>query len=213
MPIIRIVAAAAAITAGLTLTAAAATNCPAGVSACEASSIAATGTPLRLNQFVKPSRQVKIAGTKAKTRTAQSAGKTRARAAAKGASAMASSPRPASPPRQEAVSEGAQPPASTAQQAIEAKESNGVAITSADEVNELDAAALPAVQVVAANEVNELDLAADAAPATTVTSDNAAVQNAEPAPAPAADNSWIGKLLAALGGMVAIASAARLLIA
>jgi hypothetical protein len=124
---------------------------------------------------------------------------------------MASAQRPDSPP-QEAASETTSQPVETAQQPADAQETNGVAITSADQVNELDAAA-DAVQVVAANELNELDLAADATPVSVATADTATAQNAEPAPAPAADNTWVGKLLAALGGMLAIASMARLLIA
>jgi hypothetical protein len=209
MPTIRIVAAVSAIITALTVTttlatAASASNCPVGAADCKASSIVMPGSPLSLNQFIKHPRS-------AKTRGAQTAAKPSARVTAKGASAMASARRPHSPPQQ-AVSETTQEPVETAQETVESRETSGVAITSADQVNELDSAA-DAVQVVAANEVNELDLAADATPASTVTADTTMVQNAAPAPAPAADNLGVGKLLAALGGMVAIAAAARMLIA
>jgi hypothetical protein len=215
MPTIRIATAISAIVATLTLTTALATaapasNCPAGAADCKASSIAMPGSPLSLNQFIKHPRPAKAAATTATTRSAQRAGKTGARVAARGASAMASARRPDSPP-QETAGETTPQPVETAQEPAESRETNGVAITSADQVNELDAAA-DTVQVVAANEVNELDLAADATPVSTVTADTATVQNAAPAPAPA-DNVWVGKLLAALGGLVAVASVARMLIA
>jgi hypothetical protein len=85
---------------------------------------------------------------------------------------------------------------------------DGVAVTSQNEVNELDALA-DSVQVVAFNEVNEIDLAAPAAPLIKETVGQATVA---PAPAPA-DNSWVGKLLLAVGGTIALAGAARFLIA
>jgi hypothetical protein len=92
-----------------------------------------------------------------------------------------------------------------------ASETDGVAIASADEINEIDAAA-DTVRIVAANEVNEIDLAAPEAPPAQITGSvetaTAAVSQQLPP-----DISWAGKLFAALGGMLAAAAATRLLIA
>jgi len=203
MPSIRIVAAAAATLAALSLPALGASDCSPGTAGCKASSIAQPG-PLRLNQFIKHPAQTKVA-TATKPRSAQhSASKTHTPHVR-----LAADPVPAPAPaftNSRPLPEDKAVASETAGQPSYAAETDGVAVTSADEMNELDAAA-DKVQVVAANELNELDMAADSNPATM-----AAVENAQPA-APVADNSWIGKLLAALGGMVAVASAARLLIA
>ena len=88
-----------------------------------------------------------------------------------------------------------------------AVETDGVAVTSFSELNELDAAA-DQVQVVAFNEVNEIDLAAPEAsfPAETT-------GQSVSAPAPESDKSWIGKLLLAVAGTIAVAGATRLLVA
>jgi len=83
-----------------------------------------------------------------------------------------------------------------------------VPVTSFSEVNEIDAAVDP-VKVVASNEVNDIDLAAPPTPARAET-----VAQAVPADDPApADNSWVGKLLLAAAGTIALAGAARLLMA
>jgi hypothetical protein len=84
-----------------------------------------------------------------------------------------------------------------------------VAATSFSEVNEIDAAVDP-VKVVAANEVNDIDLAAPPARAPAETVAQAAAPADDPAPA---DNSWIGKLLLAAAGTIALAGATRLLLA
>jgi hypothetical protein len=95
--------------------------------------------------------------------------------------------------------------------ASRSSETDGVAITSAEEINEIDAAA-DTVRIVAANEVNEIDLAFEATslPAQSETTGQAAMVEEHQVPA---DNSWIGKVFLALGGVLAAASAARLLIA
>jgi hypothetical protein len=89
-------------------------------------------------------------------------------------------------------------------------ETDGVAVASADDFNELDVAA-DTVRVVAANELNEIDLAAQAAaPSAAVTG---AIETVSSLPQLPADISWAGELFAALGGMLAAAAATRLLIA
>jgi hypothetical protein len=110
------------------------------------------------------------------------------------------------------MSDAAPPPAA-------ASETDGVALASADEFNELDAAA-DQVQVVAANEVNELDLAADtpvpmaqAAPAnqTPPAAENTAAMTAmASADQPAPRSSWIAWMFVALGGMIAAGAAVLL---
>jgi hypothetical protein len=74
-------------------------------------------------------------------------------------------------------------------------------------VNELDQSA-PRIQVVAFNDVNEIDLAAPPAPPAAETVSQAVSNNPEPA-----DKSWIGKLLLAVAGTIALAGGARLLVA
>jgi hypothetical protein len=63
------------------------------------------------------------------------------------------------------------------------------------------------VQVVAFNEVNEVDLAAPAPPAPDET-----VGQSVSAEQPAADTSWMGKLLLAVAGTIALAGATRFLV-
>lgn len=84
-------------------------------------------------------------------------------------------------------------------------ETDGVAVTSYSDVNEVDQAA-HRIQVVAFNEVNEIDLAAPPPPAAETVS-QAFAQTPEPA-----DNSWIGKLLLAAAATIALAGGARLLV-
>lgn len=87
-----------------------------------------------------------------------------------------------------------------------AVETDGVAVTSFDEVNEIDAAA-DQVEVVAFNEVNAIDLAAPLADLPETTG-----QSVSTTPPPA-NNSWLGKLLLAVAGTIAVAGATRLLLA
>jgi hypothetical protein len=194
MPNIPIVAAAAAIAVFAVIS--------------TSTSASAQAAPLRLSQFMTPGG-APAAKHHAKTHT----GASKPRLAAKSA------------PRRTAVADVMPLPAAAVTPVAAKKlhapegivETDGVAITSADEVNEIDTAA-DTVQVVAANEVNDIDLAADTAapatPSTTVatTAQAVAVETA-PADRPATDPSWIGRVFLALGGVLAIASAARLLIA
>jgi hypothetical protein len=224
---IRLMAAATTIIAALSFGNAPARACDAGAPGCTSASAAQPKTPLRLNQFLKRPAQPKAAAT-AQPSTANTSvvavskqprkAKTRSRVAAKEVSSPAAvapavtssatpTPAPAEPLR---MSDAAPPPA--------APETDGVALASADEFNELDAAA-DQVQVVAANEVNELDLAADtpvptqAAPAnqTPPAAENAAAMTAmAAADQPAPRSSWIAWMFVALGGMIAAGAAVLL---
>jgi hypothetical protein len=225
---IRLMAAATTIIVALSFGGAPARACDAGTPGCT-SAQAAPKTPLRLNQFLKRPAQPKGAAT-AQPSTANTSvvavskqprkAKTRTRVAAKEVSSPAAvapavtssatpTPAPAEPLR---MSDAAPPPAA-------APETDGVALASADEFNELDAAA-DQVQVVAANEVNELDLAADtpvpmaqAAPAnqTPAAAENAAAMTAmASADQPAPRSSWIAWMFVALGGMIAAGAAVLL---
>ncbi len=86
-------------------------------------------------------------------------------------------------------------------------ETDQVGITSSNEGDETDGVASP-VQVVAFNEVNEIDLAAPVAPAPAET-----FGQSVSAEEPAADMSWMGKLLLAVAGTIALAGATRFLVA
>lgn len=86
-------------------------------------------------------------------------------------------------------------------------ERDAVAVTPSNEMNEADGVARQ-VQVVAFNEVNEIDLAAPAPPAPAET-----VGQSVSAQQPAADTSWMGKLLLAVAGTIALAGATRFLVA
>jgi hypothetical protein len=224
---IRLMAAATTIIAALSFGNAPARACDAGTPGCTSAPAAQPKTPLRLNQFLK--RPTPKAASTAQTPTANTSvvaaskqprkAKTRTRVAAKEVSspataspAVASSatptPAPAEPLR---MSDAAPPPAA-------ASETDGAALASADEFNELDAAA-DQVQVVAANEVNELDLAADmpvpaqAAPTnqTPPAAENTAAMTAmASADQPAPRSSWIAWMFVALGGMIAAGAAVLL---
>jgi hypothetical protein len=227
MPNIRLMAAATTIIAALSFGSAPARACDAGAPGCIPAPAAQSKTPLRLNQFLKRPAQPKAAAT-AQPSTANTSvvavskqprkAKPRSRVAAKEifrpaavspaiASSATPTPAPAEPLR---MSDAAPPSAAT-------PETDGVALASADEFNELDAAA-DQVQVVAANEVNELDLAADtplptqAAPAnqTPPAAENAAMTAMASADQPAPRSSWIAWMLVALGGMIAAGAAVLL---
>ncbi|HEX2511955.1 MAG TPA: hypothetical protein VHK44_05100 [Xanthobacteraceae bacterium] len=109
-----------------------------------------------------------------------------------------------------AVAETAPPPPGPMQplaaQPEQPMETNALVVTSSSDVNETDGFARQ-VQVVAFNEVNEVDLAAPAPPAPDET-----VGQSVSAEQPAADTSWMGKLLLAVAGTIALAGATRLLV-
>jgi hypothetical protein len=95
-------------------------------------------------------------------------------------------------------------------------ETDGVAITSFNEVNELDAAAdqvqqAPEVQVLAFNEINEIDqMTTPAPPPVPARTIWQAVSSDDQTPM---DKSWIGKLLLAVAGTIALAGATRFFVA
>ncbi len=204
MPVIRIIAALAAIAATFSLTlpsaSAAARPCDPGEAACAE---ARPGAPLRLNQFLKQKRAAKPAVVdEARNRPP--------------AAKADSEPAPAQPAENvtvESKTDVAQAPASDSGP-VRTVETDGVAITSADELNEIDALATN-VQVVAANELNEIDLASgtpglNARALASMASADPSVASTSDTPA---DRAWVGKLLAAFAGTIAVAAAARLLIA
>lgn len=195
---IRIIAAATvAVVFALSLQPAAARSDENAPAPNAAPQIAATQTTalVQLDNFMKTWKPVT-----ASKRVKKSKSKTAAKPAPQQA---ATEPAPTEAVPVESVAKTVAPP----KQEIE---TTGVAVTSFDEINELDAAANQ-VQVVAFNEVNDIDLAAPPAPAPVPveTTGQAAVSSQHPAPA---DKSWIGKLLLAAAGTIAIAGATRFLV-
>ncbi len=197
MPSFHVIAAAATALAAAFVfmqAPASARPCDPGEAACAE---ARPGTPLRLNQFLKQKRAAKPAAT----HEAQSKP-----AAAKAYAQSVPTP-------SESKTDVAQTPVLDSGP-VRTVETDGVAITSADELNEIDALAAN-VQVVAANELNEIDLAAGTpglnaqALASMAAADHSVASTADTP----ADRAWIGKLLAAIAGTIAVAAAARLLIA
>jgi len=198
LPNIRIMAAAAIATLAFTLTPASARTCNDG--ACTETN---PGAPLRLNQFLNHDRADKPAITAHRKSTA-------AKPAPESSAPVEPPPEPAE--QETDVAADAAPVADS----VKIIETDGVAVPSTEEVNEIDALA-DQVKVVAANELNEIDLAADtpsASPRPPYQSKAfEAMAAADAPPAAAQDLSWIGKLLMAFGGSIAVAAAARLLVA
>jgi hypothetical protein len=210
MPQIRIIAAATvALVFALSLQQAAARsdeNAPAP-SAPPQAAATQTAAPVQLDNFMKTWKPV------ASKRVKKSKSKTAAKPSPQQA---ATDPAPAEAAPAETVANPVVAPTFAFQTAASRPpaETDGVAVTSFDEINQLDAAANDAavnqVQVVAFNEVNEIDLAAPPALAPApVETTGQAVSSQDPAPA---DRSWIGKLLLAAAGTIAIAGATRFLV-
>ena len=157
--------------------------------------------PMKLDQFMqtwKPATIVKRAkrskSAKRHRDVTQAAAKPAAlKAAPVTEAATTRVEQPASPPREEAV-------------AAPSPSQVGEVVTSGSstEANEMTQAA-ERVQVVAFDDVNEIDLAA---PVPVETVGQAVSESQTPA-----DNSWIGKLLLAAAGTMALAGATRLLLA
>jgi hypothetical protein len=192
---IRIIAAGATVIAALMLSLApvSAARCEGGGTCFRAKVLS---KPLELNQFITPKAS-------AKTATRKRGNKVQTAVAAPLANASDPGIGDAAPVSARVSYAEAGP--------IKTIESGGIAVISADEFNEIDAAA-DTVQVVAANDVSDMDLAADATSGSAPVEATATEAMAS-AEQPPADTSWALKLLAALGGMIAVASAARLLIA
>jgi hypothetical protein len=210
MSLIRLIAAAAtAMAVALALSPASARSCEDDNAACATN---AQSSPMKLDQFMNTWKPVTISKHPGKSRSArrraarEAVAESKSKAAAKHEQAEAKAEPAVTEPAPPAatLSAAAIPPAQTA-------ETDGVAVTSFNQPNELDAAAdqhPPQVQVVAFNEINELDLAAPPPPLPTETVGQSVA--AEPT---GADNSWIGKLLLAAAGTIALAGATRFLVA
>ncbi len=193
---IRIMAAAAAIIAALAfmLAPASARPCEERDSTCAEPN---PGAPLRLNQFLKHNRSATTLPAEQKTSVA-----------AKPAPVVqAARPNDTTGKSTADVAAASDPDAGP----VRTIEPDGVAVTSADDLNEIDALA-DRVRVVAAEEFNEIDLAANTPPIAPAQKSKAPASMAS-GDEPGADTAWIGKLLAAFAGTIAVAAAARLLIA
>jgi hypothetical protein len=204
--LIRLVAAASATAVfAFLLAPASARSCNDGNAACP--EVVEQANPVKLDQFMntaKPAATTKRAGKKSKTVRRQ--GSRQAAAESKGKPrATTAEVAKTEPLAAEAAPQALEPARRLVASAD--KNAEGVAVTSFNQANELDAAA-DQVQIVASNEINEIDLAAPPAPASAETFGQSVA-----APQPAADNSWIGKLLLAAAGTIAIAGATRLLVA
>jgi hypothetical protein len=195
MPHIRLTAAAAAVAVVLAfaISPAKARPCNDGDAGCTTS---AQSDPMKLDHFMKTWKPV------AKSPVAQSQKAKKSKSARKPAvKEIASEP---------AVAETAPPPApmqTLAAQPQQPIDTDALAVTSSSDANETNGSASQ-VQVVAFNEVNEVDLAAPVplAPAETVGQSVSARE-------PAADTSWMGKLLLAVAGTIAFAGVTRFLVA
>jgi len=208
MILIRLIAAAATATAlALAVSPASARSCEDSDTAC--SSGAAQAAPMKLDQFMNTWKPVAVSKHTGKSKSAR-------RRAAREAVAESKSKPAAKAEQTEAKAEPAAvetaPPAAATPSAVAigpepAAETDGVAVTSFNQQNELDAKA-DQVQVMAFNEINELDLAAPAPPPPAETTGQSVA--AEPV---GSDTSWIGKLLLAAAGTIALAGAARFLVA
>ena len=188
MPHIRLTAAAAAaVVLAFALSPAMARPCDDGDAGCVTS---AQPAPMKLDQFMKTWKPV------AKSKRAKKTQSVRKPAVKE----IASKP---------TVAETAPPPVPMqplAAQPEQPMETNALAVTSSSDVSETDGFASQ-VQGVAFNEVNEVDLAAPAPPALDET-----VGQSVSAEQPAADTSWMGKLLLAVAGTIALAGATRFLV-
>jgi hypothetical protein len=198
-------AAATAVAIAFALSPAVARSCDEGNEPCTASQ----ANPMKLDQFMKTWKPV------AAKRANVSKGAKKQKAAPRPATKQVAEPAVAettlpseAPPSETPPSEAESTLAATPEKTIE---TDGVAITSFNDLNELDATA-DQVQVVAFNEVNEIDLAAPSPPPLAPSSETTGQSIVSPEGTPA-DNSWIGKLLLAMAGTIAVVGTARLLIA
>lgn len=202
MPHIRILAAAAATAVALAfaLTPAAARPCDDGNESC--AEVAKRTAPMKLDGFMKTWKPAAVSKQKQSAVSKQKQSKKRKAAPPPAAEPSVAESAPAEITPSAPVNMLAAAPEKTI-------ETDGIAITSFHEVNEIDAAA-DQVQVVAFNEVNDIDLAAPPAPVARYETTGQSVASPEQTPA---DNSWIGKLLLAVAGTIAVAGTARMLIA
>jgi hypothetical protein len=209
MTYIRLIAAAAtAIGVAFALSPASARSCnDGGDAACP--TVAQEAAPMQLDNFMKTWKPVAVSKHKRKSKSARRRAAKEAVAEAKSKPAAVKSEAAEAKP-EPAVAETA-PPAEAANTLAASSEktveTDGVAVTSFSQPNELDGAADP-IQVAAFNEINELDLAAAPPPVPAETVGQSVASEETPA-----DNSWIAKLLLAAAGTIAIAGATRFLVA
>jgi hypothetical protein len=205
MPHIRLTAAAAAAAAVLAfaLSPAMARPCNDGDAGCGATSAQAQAAPMKLDNFMKTWKPVAKSSKRAKKSKSVKKPTLQKPAVEEIASepTVAETAPPAAPVQ--TLAANPEPP----------MEADAGGVTSVNDVNEIDAAAKQdaaagQVQVVAFNEVNELDLASAAPPAPPES-----VGQSVSAQQPAADSSWMGKLLLAVAGTIALAGATRFLVA
>lgn len=209
--ILVIAAAAAAVMLAFTASPASAKPCDDDSSACPQPS-----PPVKLDQFMNTWKPVSVTKQKKKYSASRSSRRTAVREAkrhhqtsARAKVSAAKTKVAVAAPKVMATPTPApeQPKAA----AVEPQaETNGVAVSSFNDVNELDMQA-ERVQIVAFNDVNEIDLAAPPVAAPKAARETAG-QSMARAPEPG-DNSWIGKLLLAAAGTLALAGAARMLVA
>lgn len=201
-----IAAAAGAIALCLAVSPATARSCAEDNGSCKA----AENAPMKLDQFMKTWKPVAGKKRVKKSKVVRKRGKRPAEPQmvktfppeTKPAPAVQTAPAPT-------LAAGGLAPGMLAAAPEDKQHTDGVAVTAADEVNELDAQA-DSVQVVAFNEVNDLDLAAPPAPVPPARETVGQAVTSQETPA---DNSWIGKLLLAVAGTIALAGTARFLIA
>jgi len=203
MNIRAIAAAAAAVVLALTFT-----PSPASARPCDDDTAICRdpAAPMRLDQFMKTWKSAATSSHGKKYRTLR----TSRRQAAQELAAKRETPAAETKPAKSAAIEPPPPaeqPAIKVASAEPVTETDGVAVASFSEANELDAAA-DRVQVVAFNEINDIDLAAPPPPAPVETMG----QSVSPEQ-PSTGYSWIGKLLLAAAGTLALAGATRVLLA
>jgi hypothetical protein len=204
---IRLIAAAAtAIGLAFALSPAAARSCGDGDAAC--ASAAQTTAPMQLDNFMKTWKPVAVSKHKGKSRSARrrAAHEALAEAKSKAAAAKAEVAKAKAEPE---VTETAPPAESASPLAADPGktiETDRVGVASFEQPKELDAA-VDRIPVVAFNDVNEIDMAAPPPPAPAETVGQSIAS--EPIDA---DRSWIGKLLLAAAGSIAVAGATRFLV-
>jgi len=213
MPHIRLTAAAAAAAAlvlALALSPATARPCDHGDAGCV---VSAQTEPTKLDNFMKTWKPVAKPNPVATSNKSKKSKSARKPAAKEVASKPTAAKEAVSEP---AVAETTPPPPPAPVKTLAANpgrsvETDAIGIKSFNVVKDIDAAAsteTSKVQVVGFNEVNEIDLSAPPPPIPAES-----VGQSVSAKQPDADNSWMGKLLLAAAGTIALAGATRFLVA
>jgi hypothetical protein len=191
--------------------AASARSCDGGEAACPLTVAPATPAPPAATAAAQQENPVKLDKFMSTGKPVSTAKRTKKSRSVKRAATKQKAPPPAvaeTAPAIAPVADFVTQPEQALAKSESSVETDGVAVTSFNEMNELDAAA-DQVQVVASSTPNEIDLATPAPPAATETTG----QSVSSDQTPAADKSWIGKLLLAAAGTIALAGAARFMVA